>query len=207
MTTLDDTVKSPRAGGYANGRARRQQILDAAMALFGEVGYRSASLREIAARSGISHPGLLHHFPTKEALLLATLERRDEIDSSGMSEDGDDDGVGILRQLVALVERNSRRRGVVELFAALSAEATSADHPAHDYFLDRYRRTIGAVSRAFALARKQGALRPGVDPAVAGVQLVAVMDGLQLQWLLDGGRTDMPGTVRAQIESQLSVPL
>ncbi|GAA4167113.1 TetR/AcrR family transcriptional regulator [Gryllotalpicola koreensis] len=205
--TLDDTARSPRSGGYANGRARREQILDAAMALFGEVGYRSASLREIAARSGISHPGLLHHFPTKEALLLATLERRDEIDASGMNEDGDgDDGVGLLRRLVALVELNSRRRGVVELYAALSAEATSADHPAHEYFLERYRRTIAAVSRAFALAREQGALRPGVDPALAGAQLVALMDGLQLQWLLDG-RTDMPGAVRAQIESQLTVPL
>jgi hypothetical protein len=33
------------------------------------------------------------------------------------------------------------------------------------------------------------------------------MDGLQLQWLLDGGRTDMTGIVRAQISAQLAVPL
>ena len=51
--------------GYAKGRAKLRDILDQATALFGEAGYRGTSLREIAARCGISHPGLLHHFPTK----------------------------------------------------------------------------------------------------------------------------------------------
>ena len=60
--------------GYANGRARRQIILDEAATLFGEVGYRAASLREIATRVGISHPGLLHHFPTRAALMAGVVE-------------------------------------------------------------------------------------------------------------------------------------
>nr|MYU47886.1 TetR family transcriptional regulator [Streptomyces sp. SID7803] len=66
--------------GYAKGRAKREEILDQAMAMFGEAGYRGASLRVIATRCGISHPGLLHHFPTKESLLLAVLEHRDAVD-------------------------------------------------------------------------------------------------------------------------------
>src|SRR4051794_13431713 len=72
--------------GYAKGRAKRQDILDQATALFGEAGYRGTSLREIAARCGLSHPGLLHHFPTKESLLLAVLEHRDAEDQVRISE-------------------------------------------------------------------------------------------------------------------------
>jgi len=192
--------------GYAKGRAKRREIIDQAMALFGEVGYRGASLREIAARCGISHPGLLHHFPTKESLLLAVLEHRDEVDSVWLTAE-DEDPVAGLRRLVEVVERNVGRRPIVELYAVLSAEATSADHPAHEYFQDRYRRTLAAVQATYERARDLGALREGVDPATAARQLVAVMDGLQVQWLLDGGATDMVGTVRDLVGAQLLRPL
>ncbi|GIJ68096.1 TetR/AcrR family transcriptional regulator [Virgisporangium ochraceum] len=191
-------------GGYAKGRAKRREILDHAIALFGEVGYRAASLREIATRSGISHPGLLHHFPTKEALLLAVLAHRDEVDGELFA---GSTGTGALGRLVDLVRLNADRRGVVELFTVLSAEATASDHPAHAFFVERYRRTLAGVERAYLAARDAGALRPDVDPAAAARHLVALMDGLQIQWLLDDRRTDMVDPVRAHIQAQLTVPL
>lgn len=110
--------------GYAKGRAKRIEILDQAMALFGEAGYRGASLRVIATRCGISHPGLLHHFPTKEALLLAVLQRRDDVDDEWLAL-GVTRGVDHLRRLVDLAELNAKRRGIVELFSVVAAEATS----------------------------------------------------------------------------------
>ncbi len=198
------TVEAPR--GYAKGRAKRREILDHAMALFGELGYRGASLREIAARCGISHPGLLHHFPTKQALLLAVLEHRDRVDAERLFGD-EASGVDLLRRLVEVVALNTARPGIVELFTVLSAEATAADHPAHAFFVARYRETLAAIASAYARARDEGTLRPGTDPAQAARQLVALMDGLQIQWLLDGGRTDMVAAVRAHIQAQLSVPL
>ena len=185
--------------GYAKGRAKRREILDQAMALFGEVGYRGASLREIAARCGISHPGLLHHFPTKESLLLAVLEHRDEVDIAWVGLD-QTDGVVTLRRLVELVELNAGRRNIVELYAVLSAEATSAEHPAHAFFVERYQTSVGAAVAACEL-------RPEVDPEIAGRQLIALMDGMQVQWLLDGGRTDMIGAVRALVSSHLTIEL
>lgn len=196
-------VQSPR-GGYAKGRAKRREILDHAIALFGDVGYRAASLREIATRSGISHPGLLHHFPTKEALLLAVLAHRDEVDGELFT---GSTGTDALRHLVDLVRLNTGRRAVVELFTVLSAEATTPDHPAHRFFVDRYRRTVAGVERAYVLAEKAGALRPEIDPSDAARHLVALMDGLQIQWLLENCKTDMTPAVHAHIQSQLRTPL
>jgi AcrR family transcriptional regulator len=192
--------------GYAKGRAKRREIIDQAMAMFGEAGYRGASLREIAARCGISHPGLLHHFPTKESLLLAVLDHRDEVDIEWLETDSAD-GVTTLRHLVELTALNTTRRGIVELYAVLSAEATSADHPAHAYFRQRYRRAVDTAVSAYARARGTGALRDGIDPEAAGRQLIALMDGLQVQWLLDDGATDMAGVLRAHVQDHLTVPL
>ncbi|GIG23885.1 TetR/AcrR family transcriptional regulator [Cellulomonas denverensis] len=192
--------------GYAKGRAKKAEILAQAVAIFGESGYRGASLRDIAARCGISHPGLLHHFPTKEALLLAVLEQRDEADQARMSGAGSR-GVDTLRRTVDLVRVNSERRGIVELFAVVSAEATAPDHPAHEYFVARYDRSVDVTAAAYREAQEDGQLLAGVDPINAGRQLIAVMDGLQVQWLLSDGAIDMVEPVRALVQANLTVPL
>lgn len=191
---------------YAKGRAKRREIIDKAVALFGEVGYRGASLREIASRCGISHPGLIHHFPTKEALLLAVLEQRDEDDARRLLADGVV-GVDRLRRMVDVVELNTGRRAIVEMFTALAAEATSVDHPAHAYFAERYRSSIAGLAYDYAHARDAGLLRPGINPEDAARQLIALMDGLQVQWLIDSEATDMAAVVRAHVEAQLTVEL
>ena len=188
--------------GYAKGRAKRAEILDAAMAVFGEVGYRAASLRAIAARCGISHPGLLHHFPTKEALLLAVLEHRDEVAQAAIRESAAS-GADELRGLVELVAGNAARPDIVELFATLSAEAAAADHPGHAFFAHRYRQVVARLTAAFEAARAEGALRPGVEPEPSARELVALMDGLQIQWLYDPHSVDMAAVVAAHLDRQL----
>ena len=192
--------------GYAKGRATRQLILREAVALFGEIGYRAASLREIASRCGISHPGLLHHFASKELLLAAVLAERDAADAERfLPPEGS--GLDQLRRLVALVEHNAAAPAIVELHATLSAEATDPDHPAHGWFVSRYAQTRTLFRRVFEQARADGVLRPDVDPAVAATTLAAIMDGLQIQWLLDRDSVDMVAPLRDHLTRLLSVPL
>ncbi|GEK22414.1 TetR/AcrR family transcriptional regulator [Cellulomonas xylanilytica] len=204
MTTQAPT--GARSGGYARGRATREEILDVAMQLFGEVGYRTASLREVASRVGISHPGLLHHFASKAVLLAAVLERRDQVDDAAFEADLDA-GYDFVDALARVIERNASRPGIVELFATLSAEATSPDHPAHAYFQERYRRVVEGGRAEFERRRDAGELRPGLDPLTASRLTVAVMDGMQIQWLLSAGtpdaRPDMAAALRAHVATLL----
>ncbi|WP_213576228.1 TetR/AcrR family transcriptional regulator [Rhodococcus sp. USK13] len=60
------------------------KVLAAALAAFVEKGYDGASIREIAARAGLSVPGLYHHYPSKQALLvgLTNAVMRDLLDRS-----------------------------------------------------------------------------------------------------------------------------
>jgi hypothetical protein len=133
------------------------------------------------------------------------LEHREQVDGEHLFT-ACDTGVDTLHRLVDLVSLNTTRRGIVELFTVLSAEATAADHPAHAFFVQRYRTTLDAVAFTYDRVRLEGALRPEIDPRTAAGQLVALMDGLQIQWLLADCRLDMPAQVGAHIAAQLTVP-
>ncbi|RXR25708.1 TetR/AcrR family transcriptional regulator [Oerskovia turbata] len=192
--------------GYAKGRAKRDEILEAATGLFGEVGYHSASLREISSRVGISHPGLLHHFPTKEVLLQAVLEHRDTVDFALLEADLEQ-GLDYFDALVRVVERNAARPGIVELFCILSAEATAPDHPAHHYFQRRYDEVLQRSRQELARRAARGQLRAGADVAATARAIVALMDGLQVQFLLERDGPRPPVDMAAGLRSYLSLIL
>ncbi|MFD7815557.1 TetR/AcrR family transcriptional regulator [Streptomyces sp. NPDC059785] len=169
----------------ARSEERRAEIVRAALEVIAERGYRGASLATVAERVGLTQQGLLHHFRTKESLLVAVLEDRDKWDAVP-------EGSWRLDLLASLVEYNAMRPGIVQTFAALLGESVTEGHPARTFFTGRY----GAVraNMASVLRAEYGERLPsGLTPERAAPLLVAVMDGLQYQWLLDPDSVDMPG--------------
>lgn len=193
-------------GGYLKGRIRREDIITTAVAVYAEAGYHGSSLREIARRVGITHAGLLYYFPTKESLLAAVLERRDAQDAE-RERLSVPPGREALAHLVALAEYNVRHPGIVDVYARLAAEAVAPDHPAHDYFERHYRLARAYAVDSFHVLAARGELRAGVDPELAGLNLVAVMDGLQVQWLSNGKAVDLVGALRFYLQDLLTIPL
>ncbi|MGB3439583.1 MAG: TetR/AcrR family transcriptional regulator [Actinophytocola sp.] len=199
-------MRAAEGGGYPKGRIRREDILTAAVTVYGEAGYHGSSLREVAKRAGITHAGLLYYFPTKEALLAAVLERRDADDAKREQLDAPP-GLDVLRHFVALAEHNVTHPGIVDLYSRLAAEAVAADHPAHDYFVRHYRLARESTFESFRVLAEQGELRDGVDPAAAALIFVALMDGLQVQWLTAPDDVDLVGALRHYLNSVLVKPL
>ena len=173
--------RGPR-GPYAKTAARRTQILDVALEVFGRLGYRGGSLREIANRVGLSDTGVLHHFGSKQQLLIAVLEHRETLARRTRPAH---EGLALLNGLRELVAYNATMPGLIQLFVTLSAEATDPAHPAHDFFVARYEDVTQYFVDQLAAAREDGQISPHVDLTEAAQQLIAVVDGLQVQWLLN----------------------
>ncbi|MEU6592584.1 TetR/AcrR family transcriptional regulator [Streptomyces sp. NPDC046881] len=179
-------------GDVMNARVRseerRAEIVGAALEVIAERGYRGASLAAVAERVGLTQQGLLHHFPTKDALLVAVLQERDRWDAVP-------DSQWRVDLLASLVEYNAMRPGIIQTFSALLGESVTEGHPARDYFTERYAR-VRATMASVLRAEYGDRLPNGLTPERTAPLLVAVMDGLQYQWLLDPGSVDMPGAFR-----------
>lgn len=77
-----DPIPGPYFAEFIEGR--RGEILDAALAVFGEKGYEAGTMREIAARVGVSEPAIYRHYPSKEAILTEIVATAGDRISSGM---------------------------------------------------------------------------------------------------------------------------
>ncbi len=64
----------PESWQQTKSRQTRESILQAAVDCFYERGYSNTSTENIAQRAGLSRGAMLHHFPTRAALISATVE-------------------------------------------------------------------------------------------------------------------------------------
>ncbi|GAA3107412.1 TetR/AcrR family transcriptional regulator [Streptosporangium carneum] len=189
----------------ARGEARKEHILEVAFKIFAENGYRGASIADIAEGCGLSQPGLLHHFSTKADLLAGVLEHRDRLDAEKFHMDEPTPGIAALKRYVKLVEYNAHLPGLVKLFAIVTGEAAvNSAHPAHEWVVARYHRRIGDLAASLRLGVDDGSIRADVDTTATARRVFAMMDGLQLQWLLHPEQVDMPGLFRSFVDDLIA---
>jgi AcrR family transcriptional regulator len=125
----------------------RDRILDAAEQLVSAAGASNLTLDAVAQTAGVSKGGLLYHYPSKEALLVAMLERYcEQIDARcdlARSALASDDGAAHLKSLVLGMLRSNAVRA--ELGTALLAAA--ANNPSLlDPVRQRYAETVAKLA-------------------------------------------------------------
>lgn len=170
-----------RRGSYAKGIAKRAEILTVALDLVAQQGFRRTSIKDIADAVGLTQAGLLHYFDSKDELWVEILRRRDAIDNETNWQ-----APHPAALLAAVVRHNTEVPGLVQMFVNLSAAAaTDPDHPAHDYFRERYETTRAEMTQQFRAMQEDGRLRTDVDAEELTSVLLAVSDGMQIQWLFD----------------------
>lgn len=173
-----------RRGSYAKGIAKREEILTVALDLVAQQGFRRTSIKDISDAVGLTQAGLLHYFDSKDELWVEILRRRDAIDEAT---DWQAEDPGELLSLI--VRHNAEVPGLVQMFVNLSAAAaTDPDHPAHAYFRERYENSRRNMTADFRAMQEDGRLRADLDPEQLTSVLLAVSDGMQIQWLFDPSR-------------------
>lgn len=187
--------------------ARRLEILDAAVDIFGSKGFAGGTLQDIADQVGMTHAGILHHFGSKDQLLLEVLTHRDRTDVAGLEGQHIPDGIAMFQHLVRTAFANAQRAGIVQAYVVLSAESVTDGHPGRDYFEDRYRTLRGEAIAAFHRACDERGVAEPATVAHAAASILAVMDGLQVQWLLDPTAVDLAGASEFAIEAIVNAVL
>jgi len=163
---------------------RRGQILGQAIHAIGERGYYGFTIPELAQRCGLSNAGLLHHFPSKDQLLLAVLREIEERETHILlplvqaASTGSRDARSmraVVEVLRAMVVRSTTQPALRRLFAELQVESLSRSHPAYAWW---QRRDVQLLSLFSSLVGPYVA-----DPSSTALQLIAMLDGLFLRWL------------------------
>ena len=78
-------------------------------------------------------------------------------------------------------------------------------HPGHDWARRRYRRLRANVAAALRRGAERGELRAGLDAEAHADRLIAMMDGLQTQWLIDPERVDMAAVFRGYVDDLIAL--
>jgi AcrR family transcriptional regulator len=99
-----------------NARANRERILAAAEAVFGASG-ELGSTEEVADRAGVGIATVFRHFPTKDALIEATLVRQfDRLnEQASRLAGGPDPGRAVRELIVTLIETSATKLTLISL--------------------------------------------------------------------------------------------
>lgn len=178
----------------SRGDQRRQQILDAAVELFAERGFRGTGVAALAKRVGMTATGMLYYFGTKERLLHEVVAERDRSELSSVAADLTLDD---LRRIGADNEASAE---LTRLYVVLGAENLDAGDPLHDFFVDRYARGRRFVADVLAAEMARGRVRADVDVPAVAAEVLAVLMGLEIQWLMDPAAVDLAASVDAYID-------
>lgn len=182
--------RNQASAGYAKGDLARRRLLDAALGVFGDVGFRAATTRAIAEAAGVQLPAIRYYFEHKEGLYLACAEAITEAYQRHM-------GPAAGRALAALGGRPSpaEARSALEAlmdalldlvaghddahrWAAFIARETSDPGPAYEVLYQRVW-SPGVDITARLIAALRGALEPRPEDRVQTVLLIASVMAFQ----------------------------
>ncbi len=172
---------------------QREEILLTALEVYAERGYRGTSLDLVAERAGLTRQGLLHHFPSKKKLLIALLEFREERSRAYLAADHADKDWP--NQLAEALTFDHRMPVLAEVHSVLLAESITGNDLDQQYLHD-HQHTLEERTVALFAERYGPRLPSGLTPRTAATAVLAMIEGMQLQWLLEPDQTDYPAIMR-----------
>jgi AcrR family transcriptional regulator len=155
----------------------RERILDAAMEVFAQFGYRRASMDQVAEEAGLTRQALYHYFRSKADLFRASVEalhegaHEAEVEAGREAEQAGRDLADILatqidarfRYLVECLEETSQPG---ELLSERQAQTRDLIQSFLEQNVKLHTETIERVSRAQGLALRDGMSAPDLARAI-----------------------------------------
>jgi len=171
----------------------KQKILDAAIQLFSRKGFRSTSLSDLAQATGLTKGALYHHFKSKDALFYAVLENlrflwrervfRDMLEKRSA-----------LERLETLFDNHARLIEERETFCLVLSSLVMEMDNVNAEFMDALREIFAdltaLIQRIIEKGQENGEIRNDLDPRLLALNLVGMMEGNSIPWILNRGNVD-----------------
>jgi TetR/AcrR family fatty acid metabolism transcriptional regulator len=173
-------------GKTSRQERRRDELLEAAIKVFGEHGYEAATIDQIAAEAGVSKGTMYNYFSSKQDLFAQLFSRTVAADEQRMEEllrtdQAASDKIDGLLDLwfERLASYHNMGRLVLEFWA--SAAVGEDDGPFRGTLREMYQQTQDRLTRVLAAGAETGEFQLLHTPAVGASMIIALVDGLLLQ--------------------------
>jgi AcrR family transcriptional regulator len=181
-------------------QARRAAILDTAVRLFSEKGFRGVTTRELAAAVGVSEPVLYQHFATKGDLYRAIIEERAACGERSIPSDFEqhletvtDDRSFLIRLATGVIEWHAKD----PTYARLLMFSALEQHEVSRMFYERYAEAFfGGLARYFERRMNEGAFRE-IDPRLAAHSFVGAAANYGMSCAIF--QRGVPGATQGQV--------
>jgi len=174
---------------------RRRQIADALLALMADEGVARISTAAVARRLGLVTSALYRHFPSKDAMLDAAIDRLAGRLAQQARRARTAPG-GPLRQLEFLLDAHAAHMGENQVIPHLLFSEELEHGPARrrkhlHLHLQRY---IGKIEKIIAAAPRRS--RAEADPRTLSIMFIGLVQSAGIYWRLSGGTFDVAGYLR-----------
>jgi TetR/AcrR family fatty acid metabolism transcriptional regulator len=177
-----------------NKTDKRVRILDAAVKVFADRGFFTATVAEIARAAGVADGTIYLYFKSKDDLLLRLFDEKmsDLLTEARAAVDSEGSAAARLRRFIqlhlALVEKNPELASVLIVELRQSAQFLKGLEKAK---LSAYLDVIAQVVKA---GQDSGELDPALSPSTVKRAIFGALDELALGWLLSGRKTSLKKT-------------
>lgn len=163
-----------------------ESLLDAALRLFVSQGYRSTNLEQIAGAARLTKGAVYFYFRSKEAVLIALLERVRRIVV--------DDAIAVVQaagpaqtdKLVAYIHYQANlgitHRDEVLLLLLMALEFKGRGGEAHEFLARLYKRQCSFIESLVKAGQAAGEFRTDVRSKEMASIVLATHDGTFLEW-------------------------
>lgn len=178
-------VVAPGARVRKKQQERRQDIVEAVVALAAGQEGKDVTTQAIADRLGIAQPTVFRHFPSRDAIYQATIGWIAEglsrlLDQAFASDQPSDERLRLLLQ--RQLEFISRHRGIPRILFSDRLHAESSRLRAQILaVIEAYERRIQTLLTA---GMESGRFRPDLDPQETSRLIVVMVQGLTMRWSL-----------------------
>lgn len=180
---------------------RREEIVDAALRLILDMGYNQVTLADIAARVGVSKGLISYYFPRKEDVFLAVLDQivdRLSADFEGFCRADATPSEKLMMIFNNLFGNEKRARRYYTVVIDYMAQAIRTPQ-VQEYTQDIYNSYRTYMERIIADGIRSGHFRE-VELQKTTSMILALMEGLVLQWFFDRNGFDLEAAYEMCVE-------